>query len=154
MKSNSVCASRRLQRVQISTPLLIPSFSSTESENIRQIHEDLSEYISRASLVSAYDIKNKFIDKKALSCSEVVFIDSGNYEKEYLAKVRSAEIDWSYNDYLEVINSLDSLNKFVIVNYDEVKSLSVQISNANKLFSSHSDYANCFLCKPKFNGKN
>lgn len=146
----TICKARRIRKINIETPLLIPSFSSAVSEiKVKEFHERVSDYLPHASLVSAYDIKYFDFNADMIWVSDVVIIDSGNHEVGCLKEARSKNLeDWSDSIYSKVISTLNPLTKIIIVNYDEKKELKKQISEAKKFFSNYTNYASCFLCKP------
>lgn len=149
MNIKSICKSRRIRKIDVETPLLVPSFSSVVYDiKVSEVHEKLTDLITEASLVSAYDLHHGFIDKGNIWVSEVVFIDSGNLEVNSLKDLGIDVKDWSASTHSDVISSLDPISKIILVNYDEKKPLKRQISSAHDLFSKFPDHAACFLCKP------
>lgn len=152
MNIKSICKSRRIRKIDVTTPLLIPSFSSIVFEiPISKIHEMLTYLITKASLVSAYDLNYGLIEKDNVWVSEVVFIDSGNHEVNILRDLGIPVKDWSASMYSELLSSLplnDLLSKIALVNSDETVPLKEQISEAHALFSKFPNQATCFLCKP------
>ena len=142
------CKSRDIRKVAQSTPLLVPSFSSVVSEDISEIRNKLYEYINKTSLVSAYDLHYTHIDINDLWHSDLVFIDSGNYETKKLDNSLSKK-EWKCEYYIEILKQLQPMNKFVIVNYDEIEGIDVQIGRARELFNTFPEHASCFLCKPQ-----
>lgn len=150
MDIKSMCKSRRIRKIDVETPLLVPSFSSVASEIlVKEVHEKLTDHVPMASLVSAYDLYYNSIDKEQIWVSEVVFVDSGKHEVDFLKRTRSKDLRaWSPSKYLEVISSLNPLTNVVLVNFDEKGPLKEQITKATALFEKFPDYATCFLCKP------
>jgi len=153
LKIDEFCIQRRIKKTNVKTPLIVPSFSSVLEQDrpfeIGIIHHDISKYIFKASLVSAYDLNYKYIKIENISCSNLVFLDSGNYETEILKNSKLLE-EWNRNLYLDLINKLPALNQFVIVSYDNKESIESQLISANELFDeiNHLEFAKCFLCKP------
>jgi hypothetical protein len=121
----TICKARRIRKIDVETPLLVPSFSSVVSEiNVKELHEKLSDFMPNASLISAYDVKYSDFETEKLWISDVVIIDSGNHEVEYLKNINSKHLkDWSLSEYSEIISSLKPVTKVMIVNYDEKKRL-------------------------------
>jgi hypothetical protein len=139
------------------TPLLVPSFSSIVDRKIGQIHTNLRDLIPAASLVSAYDLSYKYLNKNAIWVSDVVFVDSGNYELDKLADSIRREFGktdfvskkiWSAQMYSSLIDKIKPLSRVVLVNFDERELFQTQISDAKSLFSNYPDYAKCFLYRP------
>lgn len=144
------CCKRRIRKVDVETPLLVPSFSSTiYDEDLNKIYEQLSEQLNESSLVSAFDLYYKKIDKESLIHSDLIFIDSGNYEIEYfkdnsINKIKS----WSVEKYVGVLDKLKPLNKICIVNYDEKVKIEDQFSSSKIILDKYDKYGFCFLYKP------
>jgi len=154
MDIESICKSRRISKADIETPLLVPSFSSAVlGKTVGKIHKKLKEHIPDASLVSAYDIKQKFIKKEEIWVSDIVFIDSGNHETTQLAESVNLK-EWTPSIYSNVIDTLKPLTAVVLVNYDKQEPLKEQILNAQNLFVKYPGYATCFLFKASSKSKN
>ena len=160
MNVNDACKLRRIDKINVQTPLLVPSFSSVVFEEAFRpdMYAKLSDVITDASLFSAYDLHLGKIAQEAIWVSEVVFIDSGNYEVEHIEKILAQfrkSIDgrpkkWTFQMYARTVDSLKPppFRKGVLVNYDEKKEVSEQISKAHEFFKRHEQFASCFLCKP------
>jgi len=151
MDTESVCRLRRIGKTTVVTPLLVPSFSSVASDEIiiQDVFSKLSDHMFEASLVSAYDLKYELIDKEEIWTSDVVFVDSGNHEVEYLRRMESRKLrDWSASIYSNLIDSLRPLTRVVLVNFDQKKHVRDQVDDAQELFAKHQEHANCFLVKP------
>jgi hypothetical protein len=138
---------RRIGKIDVDTPLLIPSFSSVFDPKIGEIHLNLIDHIPDCSLVSAYDLAYNYINKENLWASNVVYIDSGNYEYENLKSQREGK-DWSSVLYKRILSTVKPMSKVVIVNFDEFGSIDKQINHAKAFFQQYPSYASCFLCKP------
>lgn len=154
MNVKEACKLRKIRNLDIKTPLLVPSFSSevnrTTQMDIRQIHQNLriDGFLSSTSLVSAYDMYYKFIDIMNIWCSDIVFIDSGNYEHKWSPNPNTETI-WSLAMYHEVLKSLPPpTSGVVLINYDERLRIKEQISSAKKIFDIYPTYTKDFLCKP------
>jgi hypothetical protein len=144
---NSICRLRKIDSINQETPLLIPSFSSFLDEKIGCVHERLRNRIPLVSLVSAYDLAHNLIDKEKIWVSDVVVIDSGNYEYSNLCNSILRK-SWCLEDYTALIHSLKPLSKVIIINFDEKIKLDLQMSHAKTLFKSLDSYAKCFLYRP------
>jgi hypothetical protein len=71
----------------ISTPLLVPSFSSkgfgldpSGRPEVRKLIEYAAEHLTEAMLISAYDLYYGNIDPLQHAITELTFVDSGGYE--------------------------------------------------------------------------
>jgi len=152
LKVDDTCNRRRIRKTNIETPLIVPSFSSAFSNDpseIGRIYESLKEYIYEVSLVSAYDLYYNYIQIGDITCSNLVFLDSGKYETVSLKKSRILK-RWDQDLYLKTIKKLIPLTQFVIVNYDQKTSTENQINSANDFFNQieNLEFAKCFLYKP------
>jgi hypothetical protein len=137
--------------VAMTTPILVPSFSSKGfsfeedgTSEITGIIEAASEWLTETALFSAYDYHYKYIPQKFYSSVEICFVDSGGYEKnnDYdLSTVYAASgsnSDWSEDLLTEVYDSLPSDGSFVLVNHDFVgKPIVEQIEGSIKLLSNY-----------------
>lgn len=157
---NEVCKSRRIEKIDVQTPLLVPSFSSVASDiPLRpEVYAKLKELVTDASLFSAYDLQFRKIAQEEIWVSEVVFIDSGNYEiqqiketvEQFHQSVSGKPKQWTFDMYANIVDSLKPppFAKTVLVNYDERKALHKQMSTARDFFTRHKQFASCFLVKP------
>lgn len=160
MTLDKACKARCIDKINVQTPLLIPSFSSVASEEAfrPEMYAKLSDVATEASLFSAYDLHLGKISQESIWISDVVFIDSGNYEVEHINGVLGQFHDsidgrikkWTPQMHAKVVDSLKPppLRKGVLVNYDEKKEVNEQISSARDFFKRHKQFASCFLCKP------
>ena len=62
------------------TPLLIPSFSSKGFREMKKIIKVMTEFITEAVLISAYDIHYKLLASRQLTFPSVIFLDLGSAE--------------------------------------------------------------------------
>lgn len=139
---------RRIAKPDINTPLLVPSFSSTARSDIGAVHALMRQFLGRCSLVSAYDISYGAIDADKIWASDLVFLDSGNYEFRRF-RGASEERPWSLNMYEDVLEEIGQpTSGVVIVNYDRPSNVDLQLSDARDLFRRHLDSTNDFLYKP------
>lgn len=150
------CKQRRIKPLDFVTPILVPSFSSKGIKDIGQVHTYYKEYLLDASLVSAFDLHYENILNDNLYESEILFVDSGGYERdkehdmsdiygnEYIPNV------WNRELYYAQIKRIEPITRTVLVNYDYVERFSLfeQIDKANENFASFPHFASDFLCKP------
>jgi hypothetical protein len=140
------------------TPLLVPSFSSKGFPDMKGIISMMTEFITEAVLVSAYDIHYKLLSAKRLTFPSVIFLDSGGYEarvehdlsetygKDYKPK------KWRLRDYRAVLANWRSSVPTVIVSYDSPRrhsSLERQVVGALKLKREFPAFLHEFLIKPE-----
>jgi hypothetical protein len=157
MNVTDLCKSRNLSSSRITTPLLVPSFSSRGFPFLTEIHKALTPHISRVCLVSAFDIANDHIRADDVYASDILFVDSGGYEAkpeydpvEAYHDQRMAS-EWSMEMYREVLSQLRANSEIVIVSYDGVESLPLrqQIDAAVGLFGRYPSFSGDFLWKPE-----
>ncbi|WP_077428550.1 queuine tRNA-ribosyltransferase family protein [Anoxybacillus flavithermus] len=154
------CMRRKIENVNVMTPILVPSFSSKGIKHFKMMYNFLVNRLTEASLVSAYDLYYKFIDAEKIYETEIVFIDSGGYEA--IAEHDCSDIygneyspnEWKLDFYLEQVNKIEPLTNIVLVNYDsQGMSTLEQIEKAKDIFSMFPHYTSDFLYKPiKDNG--
>ncbi|XHH09567.1 MAG: hypothetical protein ACFCUE_02760 [Candidatus Bathyarchaeia archaeon] len=147
MSEYSFCELRKIARINQETPLLIPSFSSILDEKIGLVHSRLRNRLPLASLVSAYDLSNNLINRDEIWASDVVVVDSGNYEYSNLFN-STLRKNWCLENYFTFLKTLKPMSKVIIVNFDEKTEIKTQISHANSLFDNFNNYAHCFLYRP------
>jgi hypothetical protein len=83
MNLKELCQIRQIMPFKTTTPLIIPSFSSKGFVDIKDIHSNLSQHLIDASLVSSYDLHYGNLKIEDIYCSNIVFIDSGGYERRF-----------------------------------------------------------------------
>lgn len=128
MKLKDICANRNIPNTDTDTPLLVPAFSSSvfgiyDSEKkhiIGDLFKILKKRLKSALLLSAFDIYYEYVDKNEIPKTKVVFLDSGMYEKDCYTK-SGKNVDWSYQKYLTVLDSVKPTPLCVLVNYDKKK---------------------------------
>jgi hypothetical protein len=146
--------------LNISTPILIPSFSTkgfrfdqegrSEISNIVNL---MSEWLTESMLVSAHDIYHKYIPEDISTVTDLVFIDSGGYEKlidddfSSVFFTGSSVHEWNENFLKEVYDKWTNLTSCVIVSYDNKKPVQEQIESANDLFINYPDSLHSILLK-------
>ena len=167
--------------VELSTPLLIPSLSSGALEPMpfqsspeertprltpcSIVHSlSLLGSIEESLLVSAYDIKHKFLadsesfatgfKQSRYSQPSVLVIDSGWYEKNgsppgspFAVNV-DKQRPWEEEHFRYTIDSLDEELKPVVVSWDYDGPYEEQIERAQEFFGNRSRIASVILLKP------
>ena len=152
----------------MTTPLLIPSFSSKGfarskkdgKSEIAKILATASEFLTDVFLVSAYDIFYEHLSHPSeMSCTpELIFVDSGGYEistdRDY-----SSVIDplprpksWTTENLESVFDNWPSHIPAVFVSFDhpdERKSFADQVADARRLFRRCRDHLTLLLLKPE-----
>ncbi|MCY4558459.1 MAG: hypothetical protein OXF79_19200 [Chloroflexi bacterium] len=153
--------------VSVSTPLLIPSFSSKGLATSRSGKSELSDLFRVASealtetyLISAYDVyyehlpRPEALDRKP----ELVFLDSGGYEvstdRDY-----SSVIDplprpepWDLDRLNSVLDAWPEHLPVIVVSYDhpdERSAFPAQAENARRFFMGREEHLSLLLLKPE-----
>jgi hypothetical protein len=162
MKVDKICQIRQISIIDVSTPLIVPSFSSRGFPNLKRIYEYTKQFVPDVSLLSSYDLYYHFLDKNIYS-SDLMFIDSGGYETQsiqstffgddiYSCKSNFPIKEWNYDLHKKVLNKLENNSQFVFVNHDDwkaPKSILNQIETAVDFFNEYPSVASDFLVKPE-----
>jgi hypothetical protein len=132
----------------ITTPLLLPSFSSKtlQEEKVKKILDYQKAVIADEILVSAYDVHYKEIRQKQTTFSSTVFLDSGGYEASQdvdlsdQSGISAKSKKWTTAFHEKVLRDWDYTHPTVVVSYDSPRAkvdLKEQISRAKRLFSKY-----------------
>lgn len=151
---NDLCRGRKITSLDIQTPMLVPSFSSKNFDDIGETWEYLRGQIPDAVLLSAYDLFYRFV-RLPKQGADVVFIDSGGYEaaieydlaepvqKPYQPK------EWDSEKHCLVLEKVDTLSSLILVSYDNPKQdFRSQANLARGFFAKYPICATDFLLKP------
>ena len=145
--------SRSIEKLQVKTPLIVPSFSSLGFPSVGSIYAEMKHRLYGVCLVSASDLANGFIPADAIDLSNITILDSGVYEcnnQTTFANLRQEKpnTNWSRNQYHETLQGVDCQANVVIVNFDHFGDINEQIESASVDFSHISSVASDFLVKP------
>lgn len=146
--------SRSIKKLQVRTPLVVPSFSSRGFPELSSIHDEMKHRLYGVCLVSALDLASGLIPTDAIDISNITVLDSGVYESSNqttLASLRHtipSSTNWSRNQYHEILRNVDCYANIVAVNFDQHGSIIEQIENAAIDFSHIPEAASDFLVKP------
>lgn len=154
----------------LSTPILLPSFSSKGFPELRKIVKQLEEHIWGPVLFSAYDISHGEVQKRIPFAPTLLFIDSGGYECSSMTdfvehgKHSYRPKKWNKKLYFEAIKSVFRNNERtpkVIASYDHPKiriSINKQIKSADlifkRLYKIDSNFMKEIIIKPETKDKN
>ena len=173
------CRSRavRLSGVPLTTPLLIPSISSrgfpldpegiAESSLLLQYAEDA---LNESLLVSAYDLHHgtlvdgdSLLDERdgfgtVFDSPQLLIVDSGGYEtgssweSGHITRDAPPYHEFSYADYVSVVDRLGHDRPTMIVSYDGPDTIredyNEQIRTAQRFFATRRHFASDLLLKP------
>lgn len=154
--------------VSLTTPLLIPSFSSKGfarskqdgKSEIGKILATASEFVTEVFLISAYDIfyKNLLAPSDLSFTPEMIFVDSGGYEtstdcdySSVIDPVSNPE-PWTTDRLETVFDNWPGHIPAVFVSFDhpdERKPFAAQVADARKLFLKHRQHLKLLLLKPE-----
>ncbi|MGB9365062.1 MAG: hypothetical protein WCE79_03520 [Xanthobacteraceae bacterium] len=145
------------QAPPVSTPLLLPSFSSKGFPRVAATLKAMEEYISDEVLVSAYDLHYRFI-KPPFDFASTIFLDSGGYEaskdSELSETFEGEHIPkgWTAELYAKVVKAWSSNSPTVFVSFDHPRdrlSIADQIERAKKLRLPNKHSGRALLIKPE-----
>ena len=144
---------RRINELQVSTPLIAPSFSSRGFHYISDVWEEFQHKLYGVCLVSAYDIADARIPQDATDMVNVVIVDSGRYEtREELtsSNLHASPRDhgWTRLRYHEAVKDIGHKGNVILVNFDEIGGLQTQLERATEDFSQAPHAVSDFLIKP------
>ena len=149
------CQTRSVEKVDVNTPLIVPSFSSCGFPHVANIYDLMKDKFYGVCLVSALDIASSHIPADVTDEFNLVLIDSGMYEARNTASRQvddgrtSADGDWVRGEYLEMASRIDPDANVILVNYDGSESVERQIRQASEDFSHAPHAASDFLVKPE-----
>jgi hypothetical protein len=140
------------------TPLLVPSFSSKGFREMKKIIRMMTEFITEAVLVSAYDIHYDLLAPKQLTFPSAIFLDSGGYEARVEHDLSEAygqdykPKKWTEKDHHDVLANWQSAVPTIAISYDSPRrhsSIERQLAAALKLKHEFPDFLHEFLVKPE-----
>jgi hypothetical protein len=151
---NDLCRRRKITSLDIQTPMLVPSFSSKNFDDIGETWEYLRGQIPDAVLLSAYDLFYGFV-RLPKQGADVVFVDSGGYEAaiEYdIAEPVQRPYqpkEWDAEKHCLALEKVETLSSLVLVSYDNPKQdLRSQADLAREFFAKYPTCSTDFLLKP------
>lgn len=151
-----LCQQRRVRKLDLLTPMLIPSFSSKGFSKIEDVLSVAKDHITDVAMLSSYDIFYNTLGDEWVNPS-LLFIDSGGYEArpEYdISEVQTVQYhpkEWTRAFHRQVLSELCVSSALGFVSFDEVSNgvpISQQIDLANALFGKFPEVVSDFLVKP------
>ena len=146
---------RRIGKVDVDTPLIVPSFSSSGFPDVASIYDEMKDRLYGVCLVSALDLAYGRIPAGVTDEVNLVLIDSGMYEVRNKIGVPIysyppvASQDWSKRQYSNVASGIDASSNAILVNYDCPGPIDQQIQHAKVDFTHAAHAASDFLAKPE-----
>ena len=141
--------------MDVSTPLIVPSFSSSGFPEVAYIYGETRDRLYGVCLVSALDLASGCIPASVTDEVNLVLVDSGMYEARTSAEVPiynhppEGTPNWSRGRYFEVASGVDVNSNAILVNYDGPGPIDQQIGQAVEDFSHAPHAASDFLVKPE-----
>ena len=102
------CQIRRVDKVGVDTPLIVPSFSSCGFPQVADIYDGMKDRLYGVCLVSALDLASGCIPADVTDEVNLVLIDSGMYEAKNSSCVQGDHCPsatsghWLRQQYLEI----------------------------------------------------
>ena len=149
------CQKRSIEKVDVGTPLIVPSFSSCGFPYVADIYDLMKDKLYGVCLVSALDIASSRIPTDVTDEVNLVLVDSGMYEarttgsRQITDRLPEGNSDWARQEYLTIAGFIDPGANVILVNYDGIESVEQQIRQAAEDFSHASHAASDFLVKPE-----
>lgn len=112
-----LAGNRKLGRHNLSTPILVPSYSSHGFLGQKAKFDQLSKYTSRRCLISAYDVHYAILPPEALFAADLLILDSGGYEA-YASSELSTPKAWNVEMYEEVLRLAAEGDNVLSVSFD------------------------------------
>lgn len=129
------CSIRKVSDSELTTPLVIPAFSSCNG-GFKPAHcKDLRSNLCSVVCFSAYDLYHGYVGTDDVTESNFLFLDSGGYEMRCGAGPTSG---WTPDLHEATIKELNRTNRIVLVSFDplDASSLEAQLVMGERLKSS------------------
>ena len=145
---------RKVDKLEVQTPLIAPSFSSLGFPQVSEIWDEFRHKLYGVCLVSAFDIARGSIPSGAVDMVNIVVLDSGLYEssggvgESDTQQTPPVNGNWTRASYHKVVRDIGEATNIILVSFDHVGSLEEQIGRAAEDFSYASHLASDFLIKP------
>lgn len=151
----SVAQARRVARVGVATPLLVPSFSSRGFSDIGDLFEEVSPDLRRSCLLSAFDLESGAITVDLSKAADLVLIDSGVYETKAHTVAADghtsvpAATAWTRDMYRAFLPRIPATSNALLVSFDHYGPVQEQLERAHTDFALAPSAARDFLLKPR-----
>ena len=144
---------RMIKKIEVPTPLVVPSFSSRGFSEVLDIYNEMKYRLYGVCLVSASDIAENRISEDVTDATNLVIIDSGLFENgqetsDTTFNALPPRNVWPRSRYHETLRRIGNRTNTVMVNYDQRTSVEKQIKGATEDFACVPDAASDFLIKP------
>lgn len=150
----ALLGSRKIARLGVHTPLVVPSFSSRGFPEVGQLLALLRDDLYGVCLLSAFDVARQHVQIALPDIADVLVLDSGVYETT--AMMVAADLhapppsgsNWSRADYRATLATLTEATNALVVSFDHYGPLEQQVVLAREDFAQAARAATDFLVKP------
>jgi hypothetical protein len=145
---------RRIARIGVETPILVPSFSSRGFPALAALYEGVRNDLYGVCLVSAFDLSTRRLTVDLCDLADLVILDSGVYETKPVAVAVDgyhpppANHAWARGSYCQCLRTVRPDANVVAVSFDHYGPIEEQIELAIEDFSRAPSAASDFLLKP------
>lgn len=145
---------RKVDRLGVYTPLVVPSFSSRGCPNVGQVLDLLRDDLYGVCLLSAFDVARRYVQSEIADIADVIILDSGVYETSKIVissdlhSLPSMGSDWTREEYQATISAITEETNTLSVSFDHYGPIEQQIALARKDFSQTAGTETDFLVKP------
>lgn len=145
---------RRIGKLGVATPLLVPSFSSRGFSDIGDLFNEVVSDLRRSCLLSAFDLASGALETELSKAADIVLVDSGVYETKAHAVAADghtsvpAATAWTRDMYRAFLPTLPKHANVLVVSFDNYSSLQEQLARAAEDFALCPSAARDFLMKP------
>jgi hypothetical protein len=149
------------KKITISTPMLVPSFSSRVPE-IEKPFRASEQFIDGPILISAYDVKHGLLSPP-YDFGSAIFLDSGGYETSRITDLSDVGDQaptspaWPEEDHATLVAGWSPKVPSAVISYDHPgkrHSLEEQIRRAKNMKLSREDIVREILLKPETTDQN
>lgn len=149
MSDSKIAKIRSIGSTGVSTPLIVPSYSSRGFNPVNVHFKLYSRYTTSCCLVSAYDIHYNLLPESVLYSSDVVILDSGGYEA-YASSELSTPAKWTNAYYVSILEKVSERSNLIPVTFDfgNQRPLQEQLDSAKRLTERFDDLSWDLLIKP------
>ena len=149
--------SREIKKVEVPTPLVVPSFTSRGFPQLAELWEEFRHRLYGVALISSYDIAGQLVPSNATDTVNLAFLDSGQYETndQFVnfsgRHIPAPSTSWTRDMHHQTLAGVDSTANIVLVNFDHPGEVGDQVISASEDFSVFPSAATDFLVKPEPN---
>ena len=130
--------SREIRKVEVPTPLIVPSFSSRGFPQLRNLWQESQHRLYGVALISSYDIAEQLIPADATDSVNIAFLDSGQYETndQFVnfsgRHIPAPSASWTRDRHHQTLAAIDKTANVVLVNFDHPGRIGDQVNRASE----------------------